>query len=125
MRYTREDGCRAWLTYASMRADLLQELLERYGSAEKIYDTFVSEGGSFLKRYVNEYGLSMLSEQAQPEMMHRMMVAMKRLDIGIIAQNDAGFPDSLRNIQMPPALLFYRGNLDCLMGKCGAVVGSR
>lgn len=125
MRYTREDGCRAWLTYASMRADLLQELLERYGSAENIYDTFVSEGGSFLKRYVNEYGLSMLSEQAQPEMMHRMMVAMKRLDIGIIAQNDAGFPDSLRNIQMPPALLFYRGNLDCLMGKCVAVVGSR
>ena len=54
MRYTREDGCRAWLTYASMRADLLQELLERYGSAENIYDTFVSEGGSFLKRYVNE-----------------------------------------------------------------------
>jgi len=125
MRYTREDGCRAWLTHGLIRADILQELLDQHGSAEKIYDTFVTSGSGFLKKYVNEYGLSALSEHAQPDQMHDMMVAMKRLNIGIISQSDAGYPDGLRNIQTPPALLFYRGNLDCLMGKCVAVVGSR
>lgn len=125
MRYTREDGCRAWLTYAPIRADILQELLDTFGTAESIYDRFMSNGRSFLKKYVNEYGLSMLAEHAQPEMMHQMLITMKRLDIGIISQNDALFPDNLRNIQLPPALLFYRGNLNCLTGKCIAVVGSR
>lgn len=125
MRYTREDGCRAWLMYGQIRADILLDLLEKYGGAEKIYDTFRTSGSGFMRKYVSEYGLSMLSERSQPDMMHDMMVAMKRWDIGIISQKDVGFPDDLRNIQSPPALLFYRGNLDCLMSKCVAVVGSR
>lgn len=125
MRYTREEACRAWLTYALMNADPLNELLEEYGSAESIYDQFVSSGGSILKKRVGEYGLSQLSEQANREKMHEMLVAMQKNDIGILAMNDKEYPDSLRNIQSPPALLFYKGNLDCLMGKCVAVVGSR
>lgn len=125
MRYTREDGCRAWLTYGMMRADVLTELLAEFGSAEAIYDKFIASGGSFLKKHVNEFCMAQLKEQADREKMHEMLVVMKRLNIGIIAQDDAQYPDSLRNIQTPPALLFYRGDLDCLMGKCVAVVGSR
>lgn len=125
MRYTREDGCRAWLTYGMFRSDALCELLEEYGSAEAVYDKFAASGGGFLKARVNEFGLSQLSEQAQRDKMHEMMVTMQRLNIGIIAQSDAEYPDSLRNIQSPPGLLFYRGNLNCLLGKCVAVVGSR
>lgn len=125
VRYTREDGCRAWLTYALMRADALNELLDEFGSAEAIYDKFVGTGSGFLKKRVGEYGLSQLTEQSHRDKMHDMLVTMKKLSIGILAMNDAGYPDSLRNIQSPPALLFYRGSLDCLMGKCIAVVGSR
>ena len=125
MRYTREDGCRAWLTYGMLRADALQELLDEYGSAEAIYDAFVSTGGSCLKDRINDFALTELSEQSDRRRMHDMMVAMQKLDIGVLAQSDQRYPDHLRNIQMPPALLFYRGDLDCLMGKCVAVVGSR
>ena len=125
MRYTREDGCRAWLTYALLYADVLHELLEEYGSAQAIYDRFVSRGSSFLKGRVSEYGLAQLKEHSQREQMHQMLLTMQRLDMGILGMDDPGYPDSLRNIQSPPALLFYRGNLNCLMGKCIAVVGSR
>ena len=125
MRYSREDGCRAWLTYGLIRADLLSDLLDEYGSAEAIYDKFVSSGSSFLKKYVRPYGIEKLTEQADKDMMHAMMLSMQKHEIHIIAQKDPGYPESLRNIQMPPALLFYRGNLDCLNGKCIAVVGSR
>ncbi len=125
MRYTREDGCRAWLTYGLMQADVLQDLLEEYGSAEAVYDKFAASGGTFLKGRVNAFGLDQLSMQSERDKMHEMMLTMQRLEIGIISQADSGYPESLRNIQSPPALLFYRGNLDCLMGKCIAVVGSR
>ncbi len=125
MRYTREDGCRAWLTYGLFRADALHDLLEEYGSAEAIYDRFVRSGGAFLKDRAGENGVIKLEEQAGRDKMHEMLLTMQRLDMGIIAESDPGYPDSLRNMQSPPALLFYRGDLDCLMGKCIAVVGSR
>lgn len=125
MRYTREDGCRAWLTYGHIPADVLGELLDEYGSAEALYDSFVQSGGECLKKFVNEHGMSQLRNQAQRSRMHDMLVTMQSHGIGILAQNDSLYPDSLRNIQMPPALLFYRGDPECLMGKCIAMVGSR
>ena len=57
--------------------------------------------------------------------MHDMMVTMRKLNAGVVAISDAEYPDALRHIPDPPAILFYRGQLDCLMGKCVAVVGSR
>lgn len=125
MRYTREDGCRAWLAYGMFRADALHELLQEFGSAEAIYDRFVKHGGDFLKKRAGEFGLEQLTEQASRCKMHAMLLTMQRLNMGILAYRDPGYPDSLRSMQSPPALLFYRGNLDCLMGKCVAVVGSR
>lgn len=125
MRYTREDGCRAWLAYGMLRADMLSDLLAEYGGAEPIYDRFLTSGGSFLRNYISEYGLAQLTARASREKMHDMMVLMQRLNIGVLSQADLQYPDSLRNIQLPPGLLFYRGNPDCLMGKCVSVVGSR
>lgn len=125
MRYSREDGCRAWLTYALARSDALTDLLEEFGTAEAIYDRFCAQGGKFLKKWINQYGIDQLTEHASREQMHQMMLTMKKHDIGIVAQNDDSYPDSLRMIQTPPALLFYKGSLDCAMGKCVAVVGSR
>jgi len=125
VRYTREDACRAWLTYGMFRADALEEILREYGSAEEIYDRFSTHGPAFLKGYVNEFGMEQLREHAPKDQMHQMLLTMQRHNIGIIAQCDVHYPDLLRNIQSPPALLFYRGNLDCLMGKCVSVVGSR
>ena len=125
MRYTREDGCRAWLTYGLFRADALRELLAEYGSAEAIYNQFTHSGGRFLKERTNESGFEKLVEQAERNKMHNMLLTMQRLNMGIIAYGDPEYPDALYNMQSPPALLFYRGDLNCLLGKCIAVVGSR
>lgn len=125
MRYTREDGCRAWLTYGLIPADVLGEILDEFGSAEAVYDSFVQTGGENLKKRVSEFAISTLRQQAQRDRMHDMLVSMQSLNIGILTQSDVLYPDSLRNIQMPPVLLFYRGEPECLMGKCVAMVGSR
>ena len=42
MRYNREDGCRAWLTYAELPPLKLRALLEDFGSAEAVYDLVAS-----------------------------------------------------------------------------------
>ena len=125
MHYSREDACRAWLTYGMFCSDALNDLLMEFKSAEIIYDRFIREGSAFLKGYARDFGLSLLSEQSSKDKMHDMLLTMRKHNIGIISHFDPLYPDSLRNIQSPPALLFYRGSLECLMGKCIAVVGSR
>lgn len=126
MRYTREDGCRAWLTFGMLNPDTASALLAEFGCAEALYDRFVRTGGPFLKQWqVSDNTISALSAAAAADRMHEMMVTMRKLDVGIISMEDERYPDSLRHIQQPPALLFYRGNPDCLMGKCITVIGSR
>ncbi len=127
MRYTREDGCRAWLTYGLLRPDVLRELLDTYGSAEAIYEHILREkSGAFLKKHrVSQGSIDALVKQSDEKRMHEMMVLMRDLEVGILSMDDARYPDALRHIEDPPPLLFYRGDPDCLMGKCLGVVGSR
>ncbi len=126
MRYTREDGCRAWLMYGMLRPQTLHTLLQEYGSAEAVYDAFVKQGSSFLaKRRVSENSIAALREHASQASMHEMMLLMQKLGVGVLYEEDARYPNMLRNIQEPPPLLMYRGDVDCLMGKCLTVVGSR
>jgi len=126
LRYTREDGCRAWLTYGQIRCTILNHILDEFGSAEAVYDRFMRDGGSFLKkRHVTDTALSKLAEHASPDAMHQMMLIMKRQAIGIMGMHDDLYPVALRDIPMPPALLFYRGAPECLIGKCLTIIGSR
>ena len=125
MKYTREDGCKAWLTYGAFDADQLSQLLADFKTAEQVYDYFLTHGGTFLKKYTSAYGIEQLKEHASRELMHEMLLTMQKHDMGVISQDAPDYPDSLRNIPSPPAILFYRGNLQCLRGKCISVVGSR
>lgn len=126
MRYTREDGCRAWLTCGMLNPTAAADLLKALGSAEAVYDRFVRGGGGFLKQWrISESSIALLSEAAAAERMHEMMLRMRRLNIGIMGMGDDLYPDALRHIQQPPVTLFYRGAPECLMGKCITVVGSR
>jgi DNA processing protein len=45
--------------------------------------------------------------------------------ISAITCREPAYPKNLKEIYNPPAVLFYRGNFDCLRNDCLAVVGSR
>lgn len=125
MRYTREDGCRAWLAYGELQPEPMKALLEQFGSCAAAYDCFTQHGPSAFKAYAGENQLQRLSMRAEPETMHEMMLAMQRMEMGILTPEDDGYPDALRNIPDPPIQLFYRGRPDCLSGRCVTMVGSR
>lgn len=125
MRYSREDGCRAWLAHASFRAALLHDIMRDFGSAEAVYDQFQRDRGKCLKPYAPLAEIDLLREKADRSAMHEMLVTMQKMQLGIIGMDHPNYPDALRNISDPPAFLFYQGDLDCLMGKCISIVGTR
>lgn len=123
MQYTREDGCRAWLTYGQIAYNPLRILLETYGSASALYDA-MHETPSWLE-HVTDAQRKRLLEQGTPETMHRLMETMQKHDIGILSLDDAAYPADLKQIAEPPLFLFYRGDLSCLKHRCIAMVGAR
>ena len=125
MRYSREDGCRAWLTYAQTTSDVLLDILDAFGSAEAVYDQLLKDKGKCLRTYLPLAQIDLLKEQSTPDMMHRMMVELQQQSIGIMGMDSIHYPESFRHLNDPPAVLFYRGDPDCMIGKCISIVGTR
>lgn len=125
MRYSREDGCRAWLTYSQLPYEGLRQLWNDYGgSARAIFERFVDDHG-FIMEYGPRSCIDALRKSADPDRMHEMMLTMQEHRMGIMSIDDVLYPDLLREISDPPILLFYQGDPDCLTGKCITMVGSR
>lgn len=125
MRYTREDGCRAWLSYAELHPAALEALLNEFGSCEAAYDAFMTRGPSAFEPFTNANQRTLLSERANPAAMHRMMLTMQKLEMGILTLEDDRYPEILRNIADPPPHLFFRGDPARLSGRCITMIGSR
>lgn len=45
--------------------------------------------------------------------------------VAIVTQKDSSYPDLLENIHDPPPLLYVKGNLELLNGRCVGMVGAR
>lgn len=125
MKYTFEDGCRAWLTYAHTQPVPLQRMMDEFGSATAIYEQCKRDGGKTLRRYLTERNVEKLLQRSARPAMHEMMVDMQRLEMQVVALRDPAYSPALRFISDPPPFLFYRGDVSCMTGRCLAVIGSR
>ena len=125
MRYTREDGCRAWLAYGDISPKPMAALLREHGSCEAVYDDFVRRGRAVLEPYTGPAQLDLLDTQSDPDAMHSMLLTMQKLDMGVITREDDRYPYLLQNIDDAPMTLFYRGDPDILSGHCVTMIGSR
>ncbi|MBR6027822.1 MAG: DNA-processing protein DprA [Clostridia bacterium] len=125
MRYQREDGCRAWLTSTMIRPETLCTLMREAGSAESVYIRFLEDRGESLREWLTERQLNILRKASAPDAMHRMMLRMQELEIGILSIDDPFYPAALTEINSAPALLFYRGSLSALQERSLTIVGTR
>lgn len=125
MRYTREDACRAWLTHGFLTPAEFAALEGRFETAEEAYDRFQATGGEAFRGAVQDAHIALLRDAAPREKMHDMLVAMQHGGMRVIGMDSDDYPDTLRNLDMPPRYLFAAGDTACLLGRCITIVGSR
>lgn len=126
MRYSREDACRVWLSTAEIGDEQWTRISERHGSAEAAYDEALRHGaGALTACGLSQRQAEMLLQEAERERMHRRLVIMRQAKIALLHRDDPHFPEALRRLEAPPWLLFYRGELSCLLGRHLAMVGTR
>lgn len=124
MHYTREDACGAWLANARLPYAAFSRLMHDFSRADAVYDALVSSQEA-LDDYLDAERLTLLRSSADKASMHAMLLSLQKADVGVLSVQGSRYPDMLRNISDPPPVLFYKGDPDCLQGKCITMVGSR
>lgn len=66
-----------------------------------------------------------LKERANRALLEQELAELEQAGIGICTMISPSYPKLLKEIAAPPAMLYYKGNLDVLGEKALAVVGSR
>lgn len=110
-----------WLqTACGICSSVYRQLFEHFSSAKEIYEC---EDFSFLKdKYACEQRLLKKDLTAAFEIYKKC----RNNDIHMIAYHDVFYPDLLRKIQNPPAVLYCKGDIRNLNTEvCIAVVGTR
>lgn len=99
------------------------ELLRRFGTAERIYamDRAALQAEEGLRQSWLEPLLDKTLDGAE-----RILAQCDRFDIRLLTYAEPAYPERLRNIADPPALLYYQGRLPDFDHEAAiAVVGSR
>lgn len=123
MRELKEDTCRAWLTTGYVKPWMIREIMEAFGTATAVYEAFRRREPALLE-LLQPQEQEALKEREERDAMNGMAKTMQRFNIHVMYQEDDIYPVLLKQIDDPPALLFYRGNPDCLRGRCITMVGT-
>ena len=112
-----------WLTgREGLRPETAAALLRRFGTAEAVY--FADEKEFELLQLPGRLCRS-LADKSLAGAEH-ILADCDRLGIFLVTCQDAAYPERLRNIADPPALLYYQGRLPDFDHEAAiAVVGSR
>lgn len=113
-----------WLSCAFGAASrTMQDLLERFASPEDIYyaDAAEFEGIPGL----DEHSKQLVGNKSMTAA-DRVLADCERLNIGIVTLQDAEYPDRLKNIFDPPAVLYTKGQFPVFDEEAAiAIVGTR
>lgn len=95
-----------WLTEcAGMSAPRTARLLEQFGTPENVY---FADPGEYASQ--NERVRRALEDKSLDQA-ERILAQCDQLGISLLTMQDAHYPDCLKNIPDPPAVLYYKGKL--------------
>lgn len=118
---TAEQKCMLWLSAAEVTPGKVQELLNRFGSLQEVWERFDKD--EELRFHPAAKGV--LSSMHSRDAVDELHGTLERKNVKLLFREDKAYPPLLGEIQDPPYLLYYAGKLDCLKRPMIAVVGTR
>lgn len=117
---------RYWLWLSSthhLGPAVTSALLDEFGSPENVY--FAPDEALFAAAEMTEQAKAELRDKSF-DRAERILARCEATGVGIITMQDTAYPDRLRNIYAPPAVLYFRGTVPAMDEEAAvAVVGSR
>ena len=114
----------AWLASSCLPAAAMRDVLNHYGNAEACFLAF-KDNDPFFKENVSIRFRSILEQNGTERSLQSFLRSIKKHSVKTITIGDPLYPSSLKEIDDPPAILFYQGNPECLNKRSLAMIGSR
>lgn len=112
-----------WYIMLNISNNLKIKILSEYGNEEKIYNEFekiLNKYPTLNKRMIN------YNKVEEIQKVHFLKEFIKSEKVGYITIGDEAYPNRLREIEEPPYVLFYKGNINLLRErKIVSIIGSR
>lgn len=121
MAYTMEEQCRVWLSQADMGSRKVCRLLEVYGSARAVWESF----SPAMEKALGETVCLKLRQHHTGEAMECVLADMEKLGVAALFPGDGKYPPLLETISCPPPVLYALGDPSILSGRAMALVGTR
>ena len=121
MAYTMEERCRIWLSKADMASRKMGKLLEIYGSAQAVWETFAPD----MEKALGPQTYRALKEYHDESLLEQLVGAMEEKGVRALFPEDGLYPPLLQSIYCPPPILYALGDPAILNGKTIALVGTR
>lgn len=122
MNYTYEEKICILLGDKGLTGNKFFTLLQQFGSVKEIAANFLHN--EVVEKIVGE-SYRALCAALKGDEVEQLIADMERHDVFATTYFSSTFPHLLKEIDDPPFILFYRGNVDLLNTRCLAVVGTR
>ena len=113
----------AWLASAALSSGLLRQILIEYQTPENFFHAFCS--GNYNQDTISHSGSAILCRNKSDNWLKKTCELLLQYNIRAFTSNDEVYPQSLHQMDEPPAILFYQGDLRCINNRSLAMVGSR
>jgi DNA processing protein len=97
-------------------------LLDHFGSAEHVWQ---SEPDDWLAAGLDPFTTAEFTEERRHITPEAELEALSRLRVGVLRSSDSGYPPLLKEIHLPPPILYLRGRLLPADNLALAIVGTR
>lgn len=99
------------------------KILEDFGGSEKVWESF--EKPFLFNDFLTEAKIKEIEKIYNSGALNDFISGLKKVGIDYITIEDSRYPLKLKEIFDPPAILYYKGNVDLLNQEGIAIVGSR
>lgn len=104
----------------------MTELLESFNSAYELYTVFTEQADRLIRAGTDPSVVASMRKNTEESTMKFFADKVSANGICAVTLQDREYPDLLREISDPPAVLFYRGDISAASrGLCVSMVGSR
>ena len=125
MKYSTKELCLIWLdSFIGLEYKHKAELYKKLNSESKIKD-FIQENKGYILEFIGENNYNTLINSANGEYLNFVLEGLNRAGVKAITIDSENYPEELKEIDIPPLVLYTIGNLELLKNKKFSIVGSR
>ncbi len=125
MKYSKEELCLIWLdSFIGLEYKHKKEIYQKIVNSSKIKDAVISLK-NYIESNVGENAYNLLLSSATGEYLNYVLSSLESSGALALTVYSKSYPETLLNTELPPLVLYYKGDISLLNEPCFAIVGSR